>query len=892
MALIKYKYGKKFWLGFLGFIALGLVCFSVTYDVKSILNEGRMYLAENLGLSKAQGYLPRDFLSFFARLPVKALEGAYPPALPEVNLHIKQKHFDVIEQDRNTAIERGLLYEPRFVPLKLQSGDDFIKSKVRLKGDLANHWSSGNRWSFRVKLKGGNFIENAREFSLQKPISRQFPADYYFQAFVRELGNLGPETSFLRTFVNGEDWGVLLLEEHVDKYMLEKQQRKESVLFRMNNQTGWAYRILNKARNQEISSSLNAAYGLPVFDFYGEKKIGVSETSTKYASYVVANVREVLYGRKKASGVFDVESFSKAYLAAVLWNDPHTLHSSNARYYLNPYSLKVEIVTTDAGFPKPFNPLGEKSPLNPKVIVEKSYPVYARLLADEAFHAAVLKNSALLPSALDAVSQHSGYLQSVFPLENVNQSFSFDLLGNNLKQINAWLPNILYGLKNKYRTSLRALSREMVAPSEPVVPEQSFVPELFYAEYSRQGQLDVYNYMPSPLIVDQIVHKGAHGEKQLLERPIEIPSGSDGVLPNSRRISLPKLSVNPEAPLQIYAHSDNFSAQEEVVMSFDREDGDFYDFFRSDDLNKAFKAFVTRKDGGYYVSQGRWRVTSPIIIPPGSFLNIEPGTELVFDPDAYILSLGSLQFSGSEHQPIVLRSDETSWKGLYVLNADSPSYLQHTVVSDTTFFEAGPVALTGGVNFYHSPVVMDHVVFDGSRAEDALNIVHSDFELVNVVFKASRSDAFDADFSTGVVNDCSFIDVGGDALDTSGSSLSVKNLSAKRVKDKAVSAGEGSTLDLANISVLDSAVAVAVKDGSNVTLKGLGFSNIGLAPVMVYSKKPFYGAASAHINAEGLEMNDIALQRGNVAVLNNQQVSAQNLDVDELYSVGPMKKIK
>ena len=45
--------------------------------------------------------------------------------------------------------------------------------------------------------------------------------------------------------------------------------------------------------------------------------------------------------------LYDVNSFSKALLMSLVWNETHTLEDSNSKYYFNPYTLKIEPITTD-----------------------------------------------------------------------------------------------------------------------------------------------------------------------------------------------------------------------------------------------------------------------------------------------------------------------------------------------------------------------------------------------------------------------------------------------------------------------------------------------------------------------------------------------------------------
>ena len=46
-------------------------------------------------------------------------------------------------------------------------------------------------------------------------------------------------------------------------------------------------------------------------------------------------------------------SFTKAFILASAWGGWHTLRPNNLRYYFNPYTLRLEIITTDQTRPNP-----------------------------------------------------------------------------------------------------------------------------------------------------------------------------------------------------------------------------------------------------------------------------------------------------------------------------------------------------------------------------------------------------------------------------------------------------------------------------------------------------------------------------------------------------------
>ena len=185
--------------------------------------------------------------------------------------------------------------------------------------------------------------------------------------------------------------------------------------------------------------------------------------------------------------------------------------------------------------------------------------------------------------------------------------------------------------------------------------------------------------------------------------------------------------------------------------------------------------------------------------------------------------MGPLAFKGTAEAPITLRPSNAKkgWQGIAVMRAGARSELRHTRVIHTTGVAKPGWSLTGGVTFYESDVDVVATTFKGHNGEDALNIVRSDFVIDGTTFDTTLSDAFDSDFSTGKVTKSTFINIGtaggGDAIDTSGSVVEITDVTFRQVSDKAISAGEASTVTASDIVIDDTGTGLASKDRSTLT---------------------------------------------------------------------------
>jgi hypothetical protein len=286
-------------------------------------------------------------------LVTKTLAGEYPPNLSALKINIKFKHLRKLRADQQQAVQRGLLWKPGSYPARIEFDGVSYGAKIRLKGDLTDHWSGDDRWSLRVRLKDGKTIMGMSRFSIQRPSVRKFPDDSLFQTWMLAVGNMAPRHEYTRIVFNGDSWGIMTLEEHMSRHLVEGNRRKESPLFKIGSESSWVFGISNKKINPGIK--LPKSYmGRHTLSLYGDRLYADKPAHLAQFSHLVRRYRDALESvasptlhQEKLIELIDTEGFSLALLASGIWQNIHGVHFSNMRLYLNPYTLKVEPVTTD-----------------------------------------------------------------------------------------------------------------------------------------------------------------------------------------------------------------------------------------------------------------------------------------------------------------------------------------------------------------------------------------------------------------------------------------------------------------------------------------------------------------------------------------------------------------
>ncbi|MCI0347257.1 MAG: hypothetical protein L0221_17735, partial [Chloroflexi bacterium] len=221
------------------------------------------------------------------------------------------------------------------------------------------------------------------------------------------------------------------------------------------------------------------------------------------------------------------------------------------------------------------------------------------------------------------------------------------------------------------------------------------------------------------------------------------------------------------------------------------------------------------------VRPGAWTVDRDLVVPAGYRVRAGPGTRLDLVRSAVILSRSPLELRGTPGDPVVFTSSDATGQGLLVLDAGSPSTLEHVAFLGLRNPDRPGFKLTGAVTFYRSPVSIARTEFGQNVSEDGLNLVRSPFEIEEALFHDTTSDAFDADFSDGTIRRSIFRGMVNDGIDVSGSRVRVASVRIEKAGDKGLSAGERADLEVRDVEVRDSKIGMASKDDSRVVAEAL-----------------------------------------------------------------------
>ena len=757
--------------------------------------------------------------------------------------------------DRDSALKNILNINPAKVKAKLRFQGKTYKSDIRLKGDAQDHWTSQYRMSLRISLKGDNTLLGFKKFSLQKPYSRQFPYDYSYQSTLSALGNITSAHKFVHLYVNGRSWGIMNLEEHMTKEFLEKQKRKESIIIKFGDETKWAYnsQVANPYPNYILA---NGAFTVNVFQ--GGEYLGDS----RYRKLLTYITKKQLYYNLE---LYDSKSMLNSYIASTLWAQWHNLSDTNHRYYLNPYTLKLESIGADQSTFKPladFNSIG-----------------FAQLPIQFSKVLRSLKDNDDLNDRLSLIIDevknpyHFAHSSKFFPLD---QPLNIDILSKNT---NEFLLNQQYFLSPTPLDHRGYLySDPSLNFSLPSIQQASDLPQHVYFNHYEDGTIEIFNLLPDQITITDIYVEGMKVGHEKIN--YKIPGYRQPLKPTL--ISTPFKGVYNESVVVLSSYKGfKREAKNRYTLSSEK--------IHNPLLVQNFKCldFCAVDEKNYIFKKGLSLIDQPMVI--NGDVVLQPGTHLSFSPNAYLIINGSLLSKGTENSPVIMDASSDYWKGLYVFNTSKKSILEHTKISNLSALEDGILQLTGAVTFYNSEVDLNNVIISDVIAEDAINIVHSKYSMNNVSIFDAASDAFDSDFSDGAITNSSFKNIAGDGIDFSGSKATIKNVNISSIGDKGISAGEQSTILISNTLIENVFSGVVSKDNSNVILENSKITNFQSYGVMSFIKKDFYANYSSVIvkNSAIDGQNAFMRQQGTLIEVDSLPIPQQEFNVKRLYDSQP-----
>jgi len=780
------------------------------------------------------------------KIPFNYIMGQF--SNPEkIFIDISFENYKKIEYKRQEALDRNVLISSGedYVPARVRYKNEEVNVRLRLKGDMVDHLE-GDKWSFRIKVKGDKTLFGMKTFSIQNPKTRNYLDEFVYHKALKKASIMSIRYDFIEVIINGKNKGIYALEEHFEKQLIENNHRREGVILKFNEYFVWEEYLMaqnyysftdDELLQMRIDKDSDYFYISSIETFDNEEILEdpILAKQFKEARNLLESFRRGSLGTHE---VFDIEKLSKYFAINTLMRANHASDWNNIRFYYNPVTSYLEPIGFDAGTNR--NELdGVIEEYIPDYFGENNYSKQDKTFFDLIFEDKIFFEKYI--QELGKVSQKS-YLDNLF----------LELDGEIKKNINILhKDNLFYHFPRETYYENQEKLRFRLNPSKNInvylqkkLPSQNKI--ILYVGNTDYFPLEIVNVVYNDSVFFEINQankilkpKTSSGSINYQKFEFIIPSdfGWDDNLISNLKINYKIFGLN--------------KIKNETIFPWAYLEPDFLekDFIRQkSNLSEIFK--VNEDTKSIFIKKGAWTLSQDTIIPPGFTIFCNEGTTINLVENAMILSYSPLQFTGTQKNPIRIISSDESGQGITVLKADKESSLKYVYFKNLKNPSKEEWEPSGAITFYESPFKFENVKISDMMAEDSLDIINSKYEIKNSIFENCFSDCFDGDFSDGTIESTSFNNCGNDCLDFSGSSVNLNNIEIINAGDKGISVGEKSNVIIQNIRLEGGHIGIASKDLSNVEINGGKISGLkyGLA---VYQKKSEFG--SAIIN--GVEVN-------------------------------------
>ena len=263
-----------------------------------------------------------------------------------LRITIPNSAMDSIKDFRNQALKQDIISSElkSYFDASIDVGGEKLAVSLRLKGDWVDHLE-GNKWSFRIKLKGNNSYHGLKKFSIQDPKTRSFMMEWFAHRLFEKEDILTTRYQFKVVYINGVNKGVYALEEHFDKRLLEYRKRREGPIVKFDESGIWQARFDQKKGDRVFKDYpyLESAEILP----FSKKRTLKNPVLLKEFIMAKSHMNRYRELDKNIEEYLDLDKMARFLALCEVMNATHGLIWHNQRKYLNPVKGCLEPIAYD-----------------------------------------------------------------------------------------------------------------------------------------------------------------------------------------------------------------------------------------------------------------------------------------------------------------------------------------------------------------------------------------------------------------------------------------------------------------------------------------------------------------------------------------------------------------
>jgi len=752
------------------------------------------------------------------------------PQIEQLNLKVSQKTILQIEQQRQLKKENFGILPPKYFNMynmQIQYQRKKIKAKMRIKGVRLIHWQNKSTSSYKIDLIGNNRLWGMEEFSVQKPITKNYAYEFLFHKFLKRTNNLYLKYFPVNLYFNDENRGVYAVEESFSKELLERQKKRNGPIFSLNEDIGEYYPNVN--------------YELYSREYWINQYPELSKSAFSILNKVKDN------DDLNIENYFDIDRWASYFAVIDMMGVYHGSLSKSIRIYFNPTTSKFEPIGYDAHLGA-----GNFSNFILTDFLQENRPDCIYICDEKSWYFKFFKlkngelNSKFLEKYiyyLNLYSSENFINEFLKEIQNELDEFNLAIYSENSKADKiTWkgLGPYLYDDQILYQRAKLIKSR---------INSINFDNYKFSLKNNKLIFKDNYSNFPVKIIAKNCNDKIDKKFYLAGNMTIDWKSGCKEILIEKNEsksyVLSEDITMSKKTILNITKDFENLINHSSVDMISQNE----FEISKNLDLNK-----------NTYIAKNQ------------NFL-IKDNVQFQLNNGAILFIQGNIKFEGLRDNKILIKSDGSG----SIIFENNDVTIKHTNIENLGHPKLDQYILHGGLNFIKANVVLEDILVKNSKSEDAINLISSSALLKNISLENIQSDAIDIDFGSLKFNKIICLNIRNDCLDISGAKTKGTQLNIDKSYDKGLSIGENSNVNIKDLVMKNSRLGVAVKDGSIVYLENIESVNNDY-DIALFNKKKEYEIPNLKIKNFSKKVKKILQSKNSKLTIDNQIISGQQSD--------------
>ncbi len=246
--------------------------------------------------------------------------------LENIVINIDQQNLYNLELQRSNKkknSEEKFLY---FSKATLKKENKNYDIKIRIKGDRTIHWYDKDQSSYKIDLRGDERIWGLEEFSVQKPITRNYIYEQVFHKLLEANKLISLKYFFINLSLNDTNQGIYAVEEGFSKELVERNKRRNGPIFGLEERAGTIYPNV-------------------VYDLYSKEYWKKNHNELVKNAFI--KLDKLKSKKVNIEEIFELEKWAKFFAIIDLSSTLHGSISKSVKLYYNPVTGKFEPIGFD-----------------------------------------------------------------------------------------------------------------------------------------------------------------------------------------------------------------------------------------------------------------------------------------------------------------------------------------------------------------------------------------------------------------------------------------------------------------------------------------------------------------------------------------------------------------